>query len=617
VSVVIAGAGQLSCRADPPAPVVLAAQAARAAAQDSGADVLARVGAIAVVDPFTWQVTDPGALLRAELGLGEDVATLKSAIGGTGPLVLLGALAARIAAGEFECALVAGAEVFSGFSRAMRGEQLGWPVNPEGTPAPETLGEAGGASHPLETAAGMIAPLMYYPLFEHALRGAHGRSVDQQAAHSAVLWARFADVARDNPHAWTQDPPADPGAVGEGNRMAAHPYPKFETANIQVDQAAALILMSDAAADAAGVPRERRVRIDATATAHDHWFAANRDALHRSPALRACAEAIALDLGDVAHVDLYSCFPSAVQIAGAELGIDPLSDARPPTVTGGLTFAGGPANNYVTHALATMTGRLREDPSARGVCTGVGWYMTKHGVALLAGPDAPARAPVLDAHPQTAVDAQPRRDAADEAVSATVEGYTALYDRDGNATIGIVSGPTAAARSARPRRGPRSSPATRSARPRNSTAPGTSRCSPSTVHTRMSRRSDQRRAAVFALYQHDVTGRELDDVFERDASTFTRALAYAADDYSDELDGLIERHAHGWSVDRIAPLEKAIMRVALVEMLHPDVAPADTPIPPEGAIDEAVETAKTYCGADTPKFVNGILAAVLRENAAT
>ena len=128
----------------------------------------------------------------------------------------------------------------------------------------------------------------------------------------------------------------------------------------------------------------------------------------------------------------------------------------------------------------------------------------------------------------------------------------------------------------------------------------------------MSRRSDQRRAAVFALYQHDVTGRELDDVFERDATTFTRALAYAAQDYAEDLDERIERHATGWSVDRIAPLERAIMRVALLEMLHPDVAPGDHPIPPEGAISEAVETAKTFCGADAPGFVNGILAAILR-----
>ncbi len=132
----------------------------------------------------------------------------------------------------------------------------------------------------------------------------------------------------------------------------------------------------------------------------------------------------------------------------------------------------------------------------------------------------------------------------------------------------------------------------------------------------MSRRTDQRRAAVFALYQHDLTGRELDDLFERAASTFTRALAYAVDDYAEELDALIERHAKGWTVDRIAPLEKAIMRVALLEIVHPDAAPGDVPIPPEGAIDEAVELAKEYCGADTPGFVNGILAAVLRDRVA-
>ena len=131
----------------------------------------------------------------------------------------------------------------------------------------------------------------------------------------------------------------------------------------------------------------------------------------------------------------------------------------------------------------------------------------------------------------------------------------------------------------------------------------------------MSRRTDQRRDAVFALYQHDLTGRELDDLFERGASTFTRGLAYAVEDRAPELDGLIERHAKGWSVDRIAPLEKAIMRVALLEMIHPDAAPADQPIPPEGAIDEAVEIAKTFCGAEAPGFVNGILAAVLREDA--
>jgi N utilization substance protein B len=136
---------------------------------------------------------------------------------------------------------------------------------------------------------------------------------------------------------------------------------------------------------------------------------------------------------------------------------------------------------------------------------------------------------------------------------------------------------------------------------------------------RAMRRSDQRRAAVFALYQHDLTGRPLDDVFEHDAAPFTRALAHATADNADELDARIERHTHGWTLDRIAPLERAILRTALLEMLHPDLVQGERPIPPEGAIDEAVETAKAFCGPDAPGFVNGILGAALddvRDNGA-
>ncbi|HXB64953.1 MAG TPA: transcription antitermination protein NusB [Solirubrobacteraceae bacterium] len=127
------------------------------------------------------------------------------------------------------------------------------------------------------------------------------------------------------------------------------------------------------------------------------------------------------------------------------------------------------------------------------------------------------------------------------------------------------------------------------------------------------RRSEQRRQAVFALYQHDLTGRPLGHTLPAGASLMTRALAHAAADRAPELDEVIDRHAHGWSAQRIQPLERSILRVALIEILHPDVAPADTPIPPEGAIEEAVESAKTFCGADAPAFVNGVLAAVLRE----
>lgn len=118
---------------------------------------------------------------------------------------------------------------------------------------------------------------------------------------------------------------------------------------------------------------------------------------------------------------------------------------------------------------------------------------------------------------------------------------------------------------------------------------------------------------MIALYQHDLTGRPLGETLDRNASLFTRALTHAAADRAEELDELIGRHSQGWSVTRIQPLERNIMRVALIEMLHPDVAPADEPMPAEGAIEEAVESAKTFCGSDAPAFVNGVLGAVLRE----
>ena len=127
------------------------------------------------------------------------------------------------------------------------------------------------------------------------------------------------------------------------------------------------------------------------------------------------------------------------------------------------------------------------------------------------------------------------------------------------------------------------------------------------------RRTDQRRAAVFALYQHDLTGRPLDDLFGARARPFTRALAHAVQDHREELDELIARHATGWTLERIAPLERSILRVGLLELLHPDLVADEAPIPPEGAIDEAVEIAKTFCGAQAPGFVNGIMDTILRE----
>jgi N utilization substance protein B len=127
------------------------------------------------------------------------------------------------------------------------------------------------------------------------------------------------------------------------------------------------------------------------------------------------------------------------------------------------------------------------------------------------------------------------------------------------------------------------------------------------------RRTEQRRAAVWALYQSDLLDRPLGEMLSGDVHTFTFALAEQVREHQPEIDDLIRRYATDWSLERIAPVERSILRVALLELLYPEVLPGEQPIPPEGAINEAIETAKRFCGSSAPAFINGILGAVLRE----
>lgn len=118
---------------------------------------------------------------------------------------------------------------------------------------------------------------------------------------------------------------------------------------------------------------------------------------------------------------------------------------------------------------------------------------------------------------------------------------------------------------------------------------------------------------MWALYQSDLLERPLGETLPRDVHIFTLALAEQVREHQSELDGLIREYARDWSLERIAPLERSILRVGLLELLHPEVVPGAEPIPPEGAIDEAIETAKRFCGSSAPAFINGILGAVLRD----
>jgi acetyl-CoA C-acetyltransferase len=443
----LVGAGQHSRRVGEPemSPLELIVRAARLASERPGAgQLLERTQSVRIVDCLSWPVPDPGALVAEALGMrpAETVRTLTS---GTGPLDLLADACTEIQAGRLEVALIAGAEAIVPFMRATReGRPTGWPEQPADATPTRVLGNEATPSHEAELAAGLLAPIHYYPWFENALSADAGRTPDEHRQWLAQLWHGFALVAESNPEAWTQEPPSaqEISTAGEDNRMVAFPYSKLMTANIQVDQGAALLLCSARAAEEAEISPENRIFVHASAAAHDHWFAASRQDLHRSPAIAACACAtlghaeIAVD--EVAHLDLYSCFPSAVQIAAGELGIDLATDSRPPTVTGGLTFAGGPGSNYVTHSLAAMSGRLRENPDALGFLTGVGWYMTKHANAVLSA-RPPAR-PYTHAEPQAEVDALPRREVVSAAeIEGPVESFTVTYERDGTPSRAITS----------------------------------------------------------------------------------------------------------------------------------------------------------------------------------
>ncbi len=213
------------------------------------------------------------------------------------------------------------------------------------------------------------------------------------------------------------------------------PYTKVMNANNAVEQSAALIVCSAERAEALGIPRDRWVFPQAGTQAHDTYAVSHRPDLASSGAIRLAArELFALagrGVDDVAHVDLYSCFPSAVQIAADEIG---LGLDRPLTVTGGLSFAGGPWNNYVTHSIATMADVLRADPGALGLVTANGGYVTKHALGLYS--TEPPAGGFRWADVQDAVDALPERElceAVDDEVggAATVESWVVVHGRDG------------------------------------------------------------------------------------------------------------------------------------------------------------------------------------------
>ena len=438
---VLVGVAQINQRTedlrDRKEPVELMIDACRAAGEDAGCPQLAsQASSIRVIRGY-WLYQNPAQAVGEALG-NPTVETAITPFGGNFVQTVLNRSALDIQAGVHEAILITGAECGHTRARLRRaGAKPDW-RSIGGTPDLH-IGQDVPMSHPAELARDIDRPIRMYPIMETARRHHLGEAVDAHLARISQLWASFSSVAAENPHAWLREAKsADeirlPSSV---NRPVSFPYPKFMNSNSNVDQGAALLLCSERKARAMGIPEEKWVYPWAGTDAHDHYLVSNRDNLHSSPAIRLAArralEWAEWQPSELDHVDLYSCFPIAVQVAASEIGLDGADGSngqRPLTVTGGLTFAGGPLNNYVMHSIARMAEVLRASPGHKGLVSANGGYLTKHAIGLYCTEPPPR--PFRHQEPQAEVDALPTRDVvADHQGRATVEGYAVMYGAEG------------------------------------------------------------------------------------------------------------------------------------------------------------------------------------------
>lgn len=432
---VLVGYGQVNQPDENPGvePIALMAAAAREAAE---ARVLAAVDSVRIVSILSWRYRDPGRLLAQQIGA-DDAATRYTGFGGNVPQTLVNQACLDIQSGHADLVLIAGAETFRTRTRLRnRGVKPDWTSEDESVPFAEGANENVPMVGPAEIRINLDRPAYVYPIFEQALRIKAGESPDAHRERIGALWSRFSEIAATNPHAWSRTALSarDIWQPNENNRLISWPYTKLMNSNNMVDQGAAIILASAEKAESLQISRERWVFPYAGTDSHDTYAVGERLELSESPAIRIggrrALELAGVGVDDIDLIDVYSCFPSAVQVAAAELDL-PLDDAdRPLTVTGGLTFAGGPWNNYVTHSIATMAERLAGTSGQLGLITANGGYLTKHSFGIYGS--EPPKNEFRWEDVQSAVDAEPTRPAEVEwAGVGTVEAWTTPVDRDG------------------------------------------------------------------------------------------------------------------------------------------------------------------------------------------
>lgn len=446
---VIIGVGQLVRRDPAPdtatEPARMAIEALEAAAADTGAEgpLLSRADLVYSVPSASWTYPDQAGFVAESVGAEFAETVQTSPFGGDGAQLAVNDAAQQIADRTAHLALVSGAEAGATVAAMQAvGREPAWTTQDPASGPDRVIGVDRPANNAAETGVGLGAPIYVYSLIESALQADSGETAEEHRAQIADLWSRHSAIAAANAYAWdptarTADEIGDPSA---SNRTVSAPYTKLMCANLQVDLAAGVIVASVAAAQASGIDQDKWVFLHSGASGTDEWFVSERADLTRSPAIEAAGAAALGHAGitaeDLGPIDLYSCFPSAVQLGARALGLPWQDPDRPLSVTGGLTAAGGPGNNYGLHAVSSLVPLLREAPEQYGLSTSLGWYATKHSLGIYSG-TPPARP---FAHLKPAIERPaPRPARTDLDGPAVIEAVTVPHGRDGEAEGAVVS----------------------------------------------------------------------------------------------------------------------------------------------------------------------------------
>ena len=429
---VIVGVGEFIDRECELEPRQMIVEAVKAAAEEAPG-ILSQIDRLNVVNVYSWVYEDIARDLADDLGISPGAKSEADA-GGDKPIRLLGEAAQDIASGKISAALICGGEAMR--TRAQFAKE---DITPDWGPAKKDAKQLTALDFvtPLAARYGLLRPPTVYPLYENAARKAWGLSVDQSQNESAILWSRYSEAAAQNPFAWLgrKHDPETIASEENDNRIISYPYRKLMVANPSVNQAAAILVTSLQVAREAGIPDTKLVFIGSGARANEPDDFLSRDSYEHSTAQDAVLTTTLQDNGiaatDVDLFELYSCFPIVPKMARRTLE---LGDDINPSVTGGLTFFGGPANNYMTHAMIAAVRKIREGAGDNALLYGQGSFVTKH-TAILFSKAAPKNEPTM----------RDVQDIADNAAGpipelvedyegpASIESFTIHYDRDGEA----------------------------------------------------------------------------------------------------------------------------------------------------------------------------------------